>query len=245
MNYCILRPICQYAQYSNDSALVEKEVKRSLKNAFVSRKLLTKDQDMQYICNDACLAANCINYLFDKNRLYESDIFSTITDKEIRIARKLFNQAFSTCDLTTYIVKQNSSKRFADVITYYSICAMWRGSGMKTVVYNVNFSQYLQHIKFDMNNRPSADSLSEAERIKAVIDGRIESAYKNMIIISGLDFVNFSRFNCEILLDIIGAREAKRLPLIIVSPNLSNLVGEGPLFNKLMDVLNTHKVSGR
>lgn len=241
MNHCILSHICQYAQYPNNSILVEKEISRSPKNTMISRKLTTKDQDIHYICNDACLIANCMNYLLDKNGLYESDIFSTITDEEIAVSQKVFNQAVSTCELTTYVTKQNSSKHASDMLTYYSICSMWKGSGVKTMVYNLNFSQYIQYLKFDMNNRPNADELSNAERIKAIIEGRIESSNKNLIIVSGLDFVNFSKYNCEVLFEIIATREAKRLPLIIVAPQLSNIVGEGPLFGKLMDVLNTHR----
>lgn len=242
MNYCILRHICQYAQYPDSYILPEKEINRSPKNIMTSRKISTKDQDMQYICSDACLAANCINYLLDKNGLFESDIFSTITDEEISISQLLFDKATTTYEPVTYVTNQSSSKHAADAITYCAICAMWKGSGMKTAVYNLNFSQYLQYLKFDMTNRPSVEELSNAERIKAVLEGRIEATYKNIVIVSGLDYVNLSKYSCEVFLEIIATRQAKRLPLIIVTPQLSNLIGEGPLFSRLVDVLNTHRL---
>jgi hypothetical protein len=59
-----------------------------------------------------------------------------------------------------------------------------------------------------------------------------------VLVISGIDFVNFKNFQCQTMLELIQLRNSNPdNTTIIVSPQLSSLVGEGLFFGKLQDMM--------
>jgi len=129
--------------------------------------------------------------------------------------------------INTYSTTSSTSS-VADKITYCAVCQMWKGSGLHCVVYNLKFNQYLETVQKSWSY--GADT-SESDYIK------IWATNAQFLVISGLDYVNFKDFPSQTLLSLLQERDKPQLTTVLVTPALSGLVGEGPFFAKLTQLL--------
>lgn len=180
---------------------------------------------MEYQCDNSCPALVQTTYLLERNHIsLNNGVFKSDPSKINNILKLLdtangkFNVVIDTLD---------TSKK-ADLITYCAICQNWEGSQLHCVVYNLKFSQYVEEIQ-------KSWSKNESDNLEYM---KIWSKSAKVLIISGIDFVNFKNFQCQTILELIQQRNSNPdNTTIIVSPQISSLVGEGLFFSKLQDMM--------
>ena len=181
-------------------------------------------------CDNACPVLAQTSYLFERNGIQmNSEVFHSdpeVLRKYVNILTKSKEKYVSS------VIEPNSTNYAADMLTYCSICENWRGSQLHCTVYNLKFSQYIDLIQKSWSN--SGDS--ELDYIKIWINTA------KVLVISSIDYVNFKDFQCQTLLSLIQSRSNPDFNTIIVSPPVSHLVGEGPFFARLTDLLSKQKV---
>ena len=65
----------------------------------------------------------------------------------------------------------------------------------------------------------------------------------NVLVISGIDYVNFKDFQSQKLLQLLQDRERKRKATIIVSPKVENIMGGGKMYDLLLSKLRSNLVT--
>lgn len=175
-------------------------------------------------CDKSCPALVETSYLLDRNGIsISNDVFHS-SEEDLQAANKLITD--NQGKLKVYISKNTITS--ATLLTYVGICQNWRGSQLHCTVYNLKFFQYLEAIKKSWNSG-SSDNLEYT---------KIWASTSKLLIVSNIDFVNFKNFECQTLLELIQSRLSNpELTTIIVSPQLSALVGEGSFFSALMEIL--------
>lgn len=175
-------------------------------------------------CDKSCPALVETSYLLDRNGIsISNDVFHS-SEEDLQAANKLITD--NQGKLKVYISKNTITS--ATLLTYVGICQNWKGSQLHCTVYNLKFFQYLEAIKKSWNSG-SSDNLEYT---------KIWASTSKLLIISNIDFVNFKNFECQTLLELIQSRLSNpELTTIIVSPQLSALVGEGSFFSALMEIL--------
>lgn len=179
---------------------------------------------MESRCDKSCPALVQTTYLLERNGIpINSNVFKT-DPTEVSNTLKLLNDAKGSFR----VVVDNDTASRANLLTYCSICQNWKGSQLHCVVYHLRYSQYIDELQSSWKNGES-ESLSYT---------KIWVKSAKVLIISGIDFVNFKTFNCQTLLELIQQRSTNPdNTTILVSPKLSALVGEGGFFGILHDMM--------
>lgn len=177
-------------------------------------------------CDKSCPMLVETSYLLERNNIsMNSDVLKSpprgwTLSKALNILESAVNS--SRCVITQDTVA------VAEYLTYCAICQNWQGSRLHCNVYNLRYSKYIETIKKSWTTKHEPEEL-EYMRIW------VESA--KVLIISNMDFVTFSDFECQTLLALLQSRKSSNKSTIIVSPRLSNLVGKGSFFNPLLGTL--------
>lgn len=176
-------------------------------------------------CDTSCSALAETDYLLKRNGIVfpNSPVFNQPEEKIKECQDILDKNAFQFGAVTT---SETTSK--ADLITYCAICDNWRGSRLHMVVYHLRYAQYIDAIQ----NSFHKDPLDNLEYTK------LWSSTAQILIISNLDYVIFRDFQCQTLLNLIQQRKSKDLTTIVVTPPVSQLVGDSPFFGRLTQILN-------
>lgn len=180
---------------------------------------------MNYTCDNSCPTLVQTTYLLERNQIpLNSNVFKTDpvnVNSTLNMLEKV-NGKFSV------VLDKDDTAVRSDLITYCAICQNWRGSQLHCVVYHLRFSQYVDEIQKSWSKRES----EEFEYMQIFVKS------SKVLIISGIDFVNFKNFQCQTLLELLQQRNSNPdNTTIIVSPPLSSLVGEGMFFGKLQDMM--------
>lgn len=180
---------------------------------------------MECRCDNSCPTLVQTTYLLERNEIsLNSSVFKTDPVK-INSTLSMLNNAKGKFNV---VIDKSDTAVKSDLITYCAICQNWRGSQLHCVVYHLRFSRYVEEIQ-------KSWSKNESEDLEYM---RIWVKSSKVLIISGIDFVNFKNFQCQTLLELIQSRNSNPdNTTIIVSPPLSSLVGEGLFFNKLQDMM--------
>lgn len=180
---------------------------------------------MEYQCDNSCPALVQTTYLLERNNISLNNVVFKTDPSEINSTLKILDN--SKGKFNVIIDKLDTSKK-ADLFTYCAICQHWKGSQLHCVVYHLKFSQYVEEIQKSWSKNES----DELEYMK------IWSRSAKVLVISGIDFVNFKNFQCQTILELIQQRNSNPdNTTIIVSPSISALVGEGMFFSKLQDMM--------
>ena len=170
------------------------------------------------------------SYLLERNGIgMNSDVFKAKPE----LIEKYSNLLDRCKGSIRTVLESNSTTFVADLLTYCGICQTWKGSQLHCVTYNLKFSQYIDALQKSWN--AGNGQPSDADYMK------IWSESAKILIISNIDYVNFRDFQCQTLLTLLQNRMNSELTTIIVSPPISNLVGDGPFFNRLTDMLKKQK----
>lgn len=181
-------------------------------------------QCVENCCDKACPVLAEVSYLLERNNIsMSSSVFS--------MDEKLVDNMMQFLD----VVRENKMIAFkaaktavkSEQVTYTSILQNWEGSQLHCTVYSLKFQKYLDLIQKSWS---TSNESSELQYMRIFI-----SSCK-VLIISGLDFVNFKDFQSQTLLTILQDREYSEGSTVIVLPK-TELVGEGTFFNILKDQL--------
>lgn len=188
-------------------------------------------------CDGSCPLYAQFSYLLERNGIQDNGRCELLTESEINKYLKIFENIskYSTDydrDPIGSIITNKSTIDIANQLTYCAVWNNWKGSQLHCTVYNLNFSKYIELTKQSWSN----DSSDDAEYVK------IWAETAKILVISGIDFVNFKEFQSQLMLSLLQTRLQKRLATIIVSPNVSSLIGDGPFFAKICDIIRKNKV---
>lgn len=180
---------------------------------------------MEPRCDKSCPTLVQTTYLLERNDI---PLNSTVFRADPGQIDKTLSILDNAVGKFRVVIDNNDTAYRANLITYCAICQNWRGSQLRSVVYHLKYSQYIDELQSSWKNGESED----LQYIKIWI----KSA--KVLIISGIDFVNFKTFNCQTLLELIQQRSSNPdNTTIIVSPQFSSLVGEGGFFGRLQDMM--------
>lgn len=180
-------------------------------------------------CDNSCPALAQTSYLLERNDISMNSPVFSMSDEELARVNSILKQSDGQ---VRSVFESYSTNKLADEITYVSICNKWKGSRLHCTVYNLKLSSYIQQIQNSWTNGSSSDM----DYMKIWISSA------DILVISNIDFINFKDFPCQTLLSLLQSRERPGLTTIIVSPPTSSLVGEGPFFGRLLELLNRNKV---
>lgn len=178
----------------------------------------------QPMCDKSCPTLAETTYLLERNNIPMS---SEVFRKDKEEIEKYYNIVSAAEGKLKSVIVKKSTVAVADMITYCGICQKWKGSRLHCTVYNLKFSQYLEALKESWSSSGS----EELEYMK------IWASSAKLLVISNLDYVNFRDFECQTLLTLLQSRSSSDLTTIVVTPQLSSLVGHSPFFSRLTQIL--------
>ena len=176
-------------------------------------------------CDAACPIYAETSYLLERNGInINNGVFKSNPKKIIDTLNTLdtYNGKFR-------VVVSHNTVNTADLITYCAICKNWKGSQLHCTVYNLKFNKYWK-LTTQTWNKSDSDS-DELNYMK------IWSNSAKVLIISGIDYINFGDYESAELLSIIQARQGSEYTTILVSPPISELFGKGVRFAQLQKLL--------
>lgn len=183
------------------------------------------------LCDRSCPKWAQTDYLLMRNGLsYSSRPFrmkQSSLDKYI----SLYEKACSCGSAVTVTCKD--AVKVAEVMSYVAVCNTWQGSAMRVKCYHLLYSQYLESVQSSFGGRMNEDA-QYAE---------LWSKSCNVLVISGIDYVNFKDFQSQKLLQLLQDRERKRKATIIVSPKVENIMGGGKMYDLLLSKLRSNLVT--
>lgn len=181
---------------------------------------------MELRCDKSCPAFVQTSYLLERNEIPINSTVFRADPVQVNNTLKLLDTAKGSFRV---VIDNNDTAGKANLLTYCSICQNWRGSQMHCVVYHLHYSQYIDEMQSSWNSKGESEHLGYT---------KIWLKSAKVLIISGIDFVNFKTFNCQTLLELIQQRSTNPdNTTILVSPQLSSLVGEGGFFLRLQDMM--------
>lgn len=183
------------------------------------------------LCDRSCPKWAQTDYLLMRNGLsYSSRPFrmkQSSLDKYISV----YEKACSCGSAVTVTCKD--AVKVAEVMSYVAVCNTWQGSAMRVKCYHLLYSQYLESVQSSFGGRMNEDA-QYAE---------LWSKSCNVLVISGIDYVNFKDFQSQKLLQLLQDRERKRKATIIVSPKVENIMGGGKMYDLLLSKLRSNLVT--
>lgn len=183
------------------------------------------------LCDRSCPKWAQTDYLLMRNGLsYSSRPFrmkQSSLDKYISVYEKA-----CSCGSTVTVTCKDAVK-VAEVMSYVAVCNTWQGSAMRVKCYHLLYSQYLESVQSSFGGRMNEDA-QYAE---------LWSKSCNVLVISGIDYVNFKDFQSQKLLQLLQDRERKRKATIIVSPKVENIMGGGKMYDLLLSKLRSNLVT--
>lgn len=185
-------------------------------------------------CDKSCPILAQTSYLLDRNEIAMNNSVFKMGKSNIDKYTSVLSQCKGHCRTFLNTSNISSTSTVADALTYCAICENWKGSQLHCTVYNLKFSKYIEQLQKSWSSK---DDSSPAEYLK------IWATTAKVLIISNIDYVNFKDFQSQTLLSLLNDRTDPDLTTIVVSPQLSSLVGDGPFFTKLVDVLGRQKVN--
>lgn len=168
---------------------------------------------LERLCDKSCPAYVETSYLLERNGLIGNKFVYSLPDVLIDRSTKILNDEDSLICVTCS--SSYTTFQIADAVTFVAICRNWRGNRLHCNVYNLRYSKYLEDIRRSWTTRAESDDL-EYNKIF------VQSA--KILIVSGLDYVNFGDFESQTLLSIIQDRQSSGLKTIIVIPPLHTLI---------------------
>lgn len=181
----------------------------------------------EFTCDNSCPALAETSYLLERNNIsMKNKVFDASPD-EVSRCNHLLDKANNQLKVLEAV--GNTSDQ-ADLLTYCAICRNWKGSRLHCTVYHLKLSKYIEDTKQSWSMSVDNESLEYS---------RIWSESARVLIVSGLDYVNFKDFESQTLLNIIQSRRDADKTTIIVSPKVSDLVGLGTsmFFTRLKSLL--------
>lgn len=173
-------------------------------------------------CDLACPENAEIKFWLKRNSLWPPKIAET-PPKKIESARKIVE---ANLGKTSYLKAKNPMES-ADIITYVCICLYGKKTAFTSGVYNLDFADFIDQTKDSWTTKSKSEKLQYME---------IWSQTANQLIVSNIEYMKFSDFECQTLLRLIRERDTDGKTTYIVGSK-EELIGYGPFFPRLQNIL--------
>lgn len=172
------------------------------------------------LCDRSCPRWAQMDYLMMRN-----DLTSTSRPFQMKeeVLRKYVDVYESGVGTTTVVTSRDTIKD-AEVMAYVSVCNNWEKSAMRVRAYHLVFSKYVDDLQSSWSGTKS-DDLQYVE---------LWSKSCNVLVVSGIDYVNFKDFQSQLILQLIQDREREGKTTFVVSPRVEQLTGSGKMFNLMV-----------
>lgn len=172
-------------------------------------------------CDQACPILAETSYLLERNNItFKSPVFkmkdTTVDICNEHLHRLETNDRFIAVDTSDTV-------GLSDCLTYCAICQNWKGSQLHCTVYHLRYGKYLETMKASWNRK------SESAQLEYM---RIFSESASILIVSGLDYVNFKDFESQTLLALLQSRDSDAKSTIVVVPT-NSILGNGLFYERL------------
>lgn len=167
-------------------------------------------------CDKSCPVLAETSYLLERNNISLNSFVFSDTSIDYPASQELLAKIENSVGV--YVVGPTSKRttaQYADIFTYTAICNNWQGSRLHCTVYNLRYAKYLDELKKSWSVKTEPENLEYS---------RIWSESAKVLIISGIDYVNFGDFESQTLLNLLQTRDDGEHTTLIVSPPLTNLV---------------------
>ena len=179
------------------------------------------------ICDNSCPTFIESDYLLSRNNIsIQSDVFRADMN-QIMSCNDFFDR--HTSGLVTVLTKSSISA--SQLLAYVAICRNWKGNRLHCSVYHLKLSSYLDAMQLSWSTKTAPEEFEYQD---------IWIRTSKILIVSGLDFINFKDFQAQTLLNMIHERTSNRLLTVVVSPPTSLLIGDrakSAFFTRLTSVL--------
>lgn len=158
-------------------------------------------------CDKSCSILAETSYLLERNGIQPTNPVFHASEAKIQQMLKLLDSREG--QLTAYVVGPDDNTIYeSDLLTYCAICKNWRGSKLHCTVYNLRYSKFIDETKKSWKG-------AESEELQYM---RIWSESAKILIVSNTDYVSFTDFESQMLLNLIQQRESEGLTTIVVRP---------------------------
>lgn len=158
-------------------------------------------------CDKSCSILAETSYLLERNGIQPTNPVFHASEAKIQQMLKLLDSREG--QLTAYVVGPDDNTIYeSDLLTYCAICKNWRGSKLHCTVYNLRYSKFIDETKKSWKG-------TESEELQYM---RIWSESAKILIVSNTDYVSFTDFESQMLLNLIQQRESEGLTTIVVRP---------------------------
>ena len=180
---------------------------------------------IENLCDKSCPILAEVSYLMERNGL---SVNSKAIKNTMNLSNEFIHRLLQDSQGSVKSLINSETVDLANLITYHAICYNWKGNQLHCGVYNLRYSNYINLLKQSWNQKAES---TELEYIRIWADSA------KVLIISGIDYVNFNDFECQTLLSLIQSRHIESKSTIIISPPLKYLVGKSSFFNRILDII--------
>lgn len=180
-------------------------------------------------CDSACPTLVETSYLRERNGLIGN--IQVFKEKQQTYSKLL--DALHTTSTLGVLISDNTVST-SNALTYAAICEHWQGNRLHCSVYHFRLSNYIESLQRSWQMKEISDSFDYEQ---------IWLSQAKVLIISGLDYIQFKDFHAQTLLNIIQDRISRNLSTFIVSPKINTLVGSGVFFGRLKQLMEGAKLS--
>lgn len=174
----------------------------------------------EQICDRSCTKWAQMDYLMMRNGLdYSSRPFQL---KQESLDRYI--QAYESSIGKTIVFTSKDTIKSAEALAYVAVCNKWKGSAMRVKSFHLMFSKYVDALQSSWGNSKTDD----------VAYSEIWSKSSDVLIISGMDYVNFKDYQSQLLLQLVQDREREGKTTILVCPRIENVMGSGKMYSLLI-----------
>lgn len=172
------------------------------------------------LCDRSCPRWAQMDYLMMRNDLTPSSRPFQMREE----ALKKYVDAYNSGVGTTTVITSKDTIKDAEVMSYVSVCNNWEKSAMRVRCYHLVFSKYVDDLQSSWSGTKS-DDLQYVE---------MWSKSCNVLVVSGVDYVNFKDFQSQLILQLMQDRERKGKTTFVVSPRIEQLTGSGKMFSLMV-----------
>ena len=177
----------------------------------------------QKVCDRACARWAQSDYLMMRNNVRPSSPSFSMGEREVLRYDKLYRM----CLGKTSVVQTSDTVTVSERMSYVMVFNCWQNSAMRVKCYSMSFSSYVQSLQQSWSEGKSDDFQYQ----------EIWSRSSQVLLVSGMDYVNFKDFQCQVVLQLVQDRERDGKTTVIVVPSVDRLVGSGSMFNLFVSKL--------
>lgn len=174
---------------------------------------------IETFCDKSCPILAETSYLLERNNLQPTNPVFHASSERIQKALNLLNNNENRLVAYSVGAKDNTVYE-SDLLTYCAICKYWKGSKLHCTVYNLRFSKYIDELH-------KSWSAGESEDLQYM---RIWSETAKVLIVSNTDYVNFTDFEAQTMLNLIQQRQSNNLTTIVVRPYGGGISAANPKY---------------